>query len=144
MTSADGTPIPAPPPRERRRRPKKDEEGRRREAEKQTWYSDLDESVKESMEARNIKVDGGRVFLALGDSRLKLGTGGYAAVAHASGLLAEGTWVNEADGKIAITWTKALKFDGADWKVVGVETEAGSLVSGFSLTDGKYPAIFVV
>jgi cold shock CspA family protein len=105
VTSADGTACPPPEPRERRRRKKKsaagegdaetsdgaaeDETGEEKPKEKRaprkkndkkpaepSWDADLEESVKEGLESRNIKIVAGKTFLAIGDARLKLGSGG--------------------------------------------------------------------
>jgi cold shock CspA family protein len=43
---------------------------------KPSWEDDLDESVKEGMESRKIKILAGKTFLAIGDARVKLGNGG--------------------------------------------------------------------
>jgi hypothetical protein len=107
-----------------------------------SWYTDLDESVQESLESRSIKVDAGRAFIAIGDSRFKLGTGGYAAVAHKSGILAEGTYTCAADGKIAVTWEHVLKFN-SEWEPSTPDAEAASLVTEIILTDGKKFYLFV-
>jgi CspA family cold shock protein len=104
VTSADGSPCPPPEPRERRRRKKKpstdsgdadadssdkeeDETGEEKPKEKKgrkkndkktepSWDTDLEETVKEGLESRNIKIVAGKTFLAIGDARLKLGSGG--------------------------------------------------------------------
>ena len=101
-----------------------------------TWYTDLDMSVQESLESRGIKVDSGRAFIAIGDARFKFGTGGYAAVAHKSGILAEGTYTCDAEGKIAVAWEHVLKFN-SEWEVSTAEAEADSLVTEIALMDGK-------
>lgn len=43
---------------------------------KPTWDSTLDDSVKEGLESRKLRIVAGKAFLAIGDARLKLGTGG--------------------------------------------------------------------
>jgi hypothetical protein len=103
-----------------------------------SWYSDLDTTVQESLESRSIKVDAGRAFVAIGDARFKLGTGGYAAMAHKSGILAEGTYTCAADGKITVTWEQVLKFDSdSEWKPSTPDAEAASLMTEIVLTDGE-------
>ena len=169
VTSADGTPIPPPDPNRTRNKKKpsesvaavveegkeegtgestKEKKGRTRNkrrgkkeaAPKVDWYSDLDEAVKTSLEGRNIKIESGRVFLSVGDSRLKVGTGGYLTLAHASGLIAEGTYSTEKAGKLTVTWERVLKLDGSTWTVSSVEAENGSLLKEIDLTDGKLRA----
>jgi hypothetical protein len=105
---------------------------------KSDWYSELDEAVQKSMEAKSIKIDSGRIFISIGDARLKVGTGGYITLAHASGLVAEGKYDSGKDGKLAVTWEKVLKLDGADWKASSVEAVNGALLSEIDLTSGKF------
>lgn len=107
-------------------------------APKSDWYSELDEAVKKSMESRSIKVESGRVFISVGDARLKVGTGGYITLAHASGVIAEGSYTSDKTGKLVVTWQKVLKLDGAEWKVSTVEAENGALLKEVDLKDGMY------
>lgn len=102
---------------------------------KQSWYNDLEKSVQESLEKREIKVDAGRAFLSIGDARIKLGTGGYAALAHKTGILAEGKYTCDPKGKIAATWEHVLKHD-TEWKPSTYEAEKSALLGEFTLTDG--------
>lgn len=94
--------------------------------------------MKKSLEGRNIKVESGRVFISVGDARLKVGTGGYITLAHASGVIAEGNYTNDKDGKLTVTWQKVLKLDGSEWKVSTVEAENGALLKEVDLKDGTY------
>mmetsp|Transcript_130647 Transcript_130647/g.194631 ORF Transcript_130647/g.194631 Transcript_130647/m.194631 type:complete len:345 (+) Transcript_130647:56-1090(+) len=103
-------------------------------APKPTWYSELDESVKTAMEANGIKVDGGRAFVAIGDARVKIGTTGYAAMAHTNGIIAEGTYTCEKDGIVKPTWVKVLKFDG-EWKASDATEQKDVLVGDINLSD---------
>ena len=105
---------------------------------KSDWYSELDEAVQKSMEEKGIKIDSGRIFISIGDARLKVGTGGYITLAHASGLVAEGKYDSGKDGKLTVTWEKVLKLDGADWKASSVEAVNGALLSEIDLTSGKF------
>ena len=104
---------------------------------KSDWYSELDEAVQKSMEEKGIKIDSGRIFISIGDARLKVGTGGYITLAHASGLVAEGKYSSGTDGKLTATWEKVLKLDGADWKASSVEAVNGALLSEIDLTNGE-------
>ena len=110
---------------------------------KQSWYNDLEKSVQESLEKKDIKVDAGRAFLAISDARIKLGTGGYAALAHATGILAEGKYTCDAQGKVAVTWENVLKHD-TEWKVSSYEAEKASLLAEFTLTDGTCRNRFIL
>mmetsp|Transcript_67230 Transcript_67230/g.194406 ORF Transcript_67230/g.194406 Transcript_67230/m.194406 type:complete len:309 (+) Transcript_67230:105-1031(+) len=100
-----------------------------------TWYSELDAEVQKAMEGRGIKLEAGRVFISVGDARLKVGTGGYITLAHKSGVVAEGKYTSDKDGKLVITWEKALKLDGDEWKASTVEAENGALMKELSLKD---------
>lgn len=103
---------------------------------KSDWYSELDEAVQKSMEEKSIKMDSGRVFIAIGDARLKVGTGGYITLAHASGLIAEGKYSSAKDGKLTVTWEKVLKLEGEEWKASSVDN--GALLKEIDLTAGKF------
>ena len=96
------------------------------------------------MADRSIKIEAGRAFVSLGDSRLKVGTGGYITLAHASGMVAEGTYTCSKDGKVMVTWQHVLKLDGEEWKLSSVEEQNGALVKEFSLTDGTLSAQHVL
>lgn len=98
----------------------------------------MDDSVKEKLESLGIKIEGGKAFIAYGDARIKLGTLAYAAFAHASGMIAEGTFSVETNGKFLANWTKVLKYDGSDWKLSSLEEEKDNLVTDLSLVDGKF------
>jgi hypothetical protein len=122
--------------RRRRKNGKKPEDGNTKPPAK-SWYDDLDESVQKSLESRSIKVDSGRVFITVGGARIKLGTGGYTALAHANGIIAEGTYTHDEAGKVAATWNSVLKYDGTEWKASAVDEESDALVTEISLADGK-------
>eukprot|EP00538_Stauroneis_constricta_P013409 CAMPEP_0119549396 /NCGR_PEP_ID=MMETSP1352-20130426/3095_1 /TAXON_ID=265584 /ORGANISM="Stauroneis constricta, Strain CCMP1120" /LENGTH=335 /DNA_ID=CAMNT_0007594929 /DNA_START=78 /DNA_END=1085 /DNA_ORIENTATION=- len=110
--------------------------GRSRKPPRPSWFSELDSTVQESMTARDIKVMGGRCFLAIGDTtRIKLGTDGYAALAHSKGLLAEGTYKTLPDGTVTIDWPKIIKVDGDEWKATTAEAESDAIVGELKLTD---------
>ncbi|KAL3923553.1 MAG: hypothetical protein SGILL_001592 [Bacillariaceae sp.] len=164
VTSADGTPCPGPEPRKRRPKKsssgaKEDEAteddngkengkggGDRRSkntgtkpaalAKKEdSWENDLDENVKKALESKSLAINGGRAFLAIGDARIKLGTDGYAALAHSAALLAEGKWTVEPNGVVTITWERVLKLDGDEWAPSTAEAEKEILVSEINLVD---------
>lgn len=110
----------------------------KKETTKTDWYSELDESVQKAMEGRSIKIESGRAFLSVGDARLKVGTGGYITLAHSSGIVAEGKYTCDKDGKLAATWEKVLKLDGSEWKVSTVDAENGALLKAIDLKDGTW------
>ena len=51
-----------------RRRRKNSKNGKQGEPAPGSWYAELEETVQKSMESRNIKIDGGRAFLPIGDA----------------------------------------------------------------------------
>jgi type IV secretory pathway VirB10-like protein len=105
-------------------------------APKSDWYSELDEDVQKAMEGRSITIESGRVFLSVGDARMKVGTGGYITLAHSSGLVAEGTYISTKEGKLTATWDRVLKLEGEEWKTSTVEAENGALLKEIDLKDG--------
>lgn len=125
--------------RNRKKTPKKEAPPK-----KSDWYSELDEAVQKSIEAKGIKIDSGRVFISVGDARLKVGTGGYITLAHASGLVAEGKYTSDKNGKLSVTWEKVLKLDGAEWKASSVDAGNGALLKEIDLTTGTFKSIGVV
>ena len=103
-----------------------------------SWETGLDESVQAAMKSKDLKVDGGRAFLSIGDARLKLGTDGYSALAHAEAVLAEGTWTVEPNGIVAIAWDRVLKLGDSEWVLSMVDDEKEFLLTEINLSDGKY------
>lgn len=164
ITSADGTPIPIPDPsrkknkktakengapgeeakgesggegaKDGKKKKTRNRKGKKEGAAKTTWFSELDEEVQKSMEGRSIKIESGRAFVSVGDARLKVGTGGYITLAHAGGILAEGTYTSEKDGKLSATWERVIKLEGDEWKATSVEAENGALLKVVDLADG--------
>lgn len=113
-------------------------------APKSDWYTELDEAVQKSIEGRSIKIESGRAFLSVGDARLKVGTGGYITLAHTSGLVAEGTYTSDKEGKLVATWERVLKLDGEEWKTSSVEVENGTLLKEIDLKDGTWTRLDMV
>ena len=77
----------------------------------------------------------GTVDVAFGENRIKLGTGGYSSMAGAKGILAEGKFQCDADGKADFTFDKVIEFIDGEWKHALVEES--NLPSTILLTDGK-------
>ena len=73
------------------------------------------------------------IDVALDDSRIKLGQGGYAGLAHASGMVGEGSYVCDADGLVKFTWERCLKYKDGKWS----KGETSELLQSFSLVNGK-------
>jgi len=101
-----------------------------------SWETGLEESVQVAMKLKDIKVDAGRAFLSIGDARVKLGTDGYSALAHAEALLAEGTWTVEPNGVVTTTWDRVLKLgDNNEWILSTVVDEKELLLTEINLSD---------
>lgn len=147
ITSADGSPCPGTElrqtrSRQQRRSKKKDEHGDEVSANDNkeikrpySWGGNLEENVQVAMKSKDIEVDGGRAFLSIGDARVKLGTDGYAALAHVEAILAEGKWDVLPNGIVSITWDRVLKLDENEWTLSTVADVAEFLLSEINLSD---------
>lgn len=94
----------------------------------------MNEDVKNLLKEKNIRTATGTIDVALGDVRVKLGTHGYASVAHADGIIGEGTFVCGEDGVATFTWEHCI-FHSGSW--IMDNEKAASLPSFLSLSDGK-------
>jgi hypothetical protein len=131
--------------------PRKSRNNRRREAGEQAprtgnvkgppkprdpfWHEDLSDAVKAALAEKEIRTSTGTIDVSVGDSRVKLGTNGYSSMAHADGIIAEGSFTCDADGNAAFVWSHCISFSNGDW--VASAEKMPSLVSSFSLSDGK-------
>jgi len=79
------------------------------------WHLVLSEDVTSSLETKGIRTTTGTIDVSVGPSRIKLGTGGYASIAHADGILAEGTFTADADGIVSLSWDKCIEFVSGEW-----------------------------
>ena len=82
------------------------------------WHEGaLSEDVKKVLTDKSIRTSTGTLDISFGDARIKLGTRSYSSVAHAAGLLAEGSFECDADGNVTLEWKRAIKFDmdSAEW-----------------------------
>jgi hypothetical protein len=61
----------------------------------------------------------------------------YAAFAHACGLIAEGKFACEANGKVSVTWDHVLKLDESEWKASTTDAAKDVLLFEISLADGE-------
>jgi cold shock CspA family protein len=71
------------------------------------------------------------VDVALGDARVKLGQGGYAGLAHASGMVGEGTYKCDENGAITFDWERCLIFADGNW----AKADTSELMPSMSLAD---------
>lgn len=92
------------------------------------FHDVIEEDVKVLIKATG--VDLGRkmtVDVALGDSRIKLGQGGYAGLANASGMVGEGTYTCDEKGQVTFTWERCLAFADGKWSSGDMEKLIKSL-----------------
>jgi hypothetical protein len=100
------------------------------------WEQDLEENVQVAMKSKDIEVDGGRAFLSIGDARMKLGTDGYAALAHTEAILAEGKWTVVPNGIVSVTWERVLNLVNNEWTLSNIVDVAGFLLNEVDLSNG--------
>mmetsp|Transcript_61361 Transcript_61361/g.72887 ORF Transcript_61361/g.72887 Transcript_61361/m.72887 type:complete len:320 (-) Transcript_61361:216-1175(-) len=99
------------------------------------WHSILEANVKAALDEKDIRTTTGTLDVSVGSARVKLGTQQYASIAHADGLLGEGTFDCAADGSCSLTWSKCLEFKDGEW--VKKEGPNFGLVTSLSLVDGN-------
>jgi hypothetical protein len=100
---------------------------------------DITPEVKAKMQEKKLDMRQTSLLVAIDKCRVKFGPEGYAALAHADGIMAEGTFTCDGDGKVDLTWKNMLKFEGGEWKTADPISSASSgvLVSSFNWSDGK-------
>lgn len=103
------------------------------------WHDSLSDEVKLALRNKNIRTSTGTIDVALGSARIKLGTRGYSSMAHADGILVEGSFTCSDSGDVTFEWKRALEFD-AEWKPLD---NLGGLVSYISLSDDAVGAVGV-
>jgi len=98
------------------------------------FHAALEEDVKKKMQEKGLEL-GKRttVDVAVGDTRIKLGQGGYAGCALASAVVGEGTYTCDANGTVTFKWERCLECKDKAWKT----GDPASLVSTISLADRK-------
>lgn len=98
------------------------------------WHEALEESVIAALDSKSIRHSTGTVDVSLDKARMKLGTRGYASMAHADGILAEGTFSSTPAGVVTLAWARALSFSEGEWKTYSTD----QLLATLTLTDGTY------
>jgi len=100
------------------------------------WHESLNEAVKGMLEEKSIRTSTGTIDVSLGDARVKLGTNGYSSMAHADGILAEGSFTCDTDGNAAFTWEHCIAYDKAagQWAASG---DKSALLTALSLADAN-------
>lgn len=100
---------------------------------KTIWHDGLSDEVKESLKAKEIRTSTGTIDIALGAARIKLGTRGYSSMAHAEGLLVEGSFDCDQGGNVTFEWKRAIQFEiGQGWMP---RVDLISLIGQVSLMD---------
>jgi len=129
---------------------KKDGEGDKKEGEKgdsdkkpngtgggrkprKRFDDDITADVKAKMKDKKLDMRQTSLLLSMEKTRLKFGPDGYAALAHADGIMAEGTFTCDDEGKVTLTWKNMLKFEGGEWKTGDASSK--DVVSSFNWTD---------
>lgn len=97
------------------------------------------EEVIEAMKEKKLDMRQATILVAIDNARLKFGPDGYAALCHADGIMAEGTFTCDESANVAITWRNVLKYEDDAWKPSDPlsNTSNGSLVSAFNWKDEK-------
>mmetsp|Transcript_2341 Transcript_2341/g.5188 ORF Transcript_2341/g.5188 Transcript_2341/m.5188 type:complete len:270 (+) Transcript_2341:173-982(+) len=101
------------------------------------WHEVLNDSVKEALQGKGIRTSTGTIDVSVGDARVKLGTRGYSSMAHAQGIIAEGTFECDADGNAKFNWEHCISFDSASGAWVATPDKAATLLSTLSLSDAN-------
>lgn len=84
------------------------------------WHASLNPDVKSALETKGIRTTTGTIDIAIGPTRIKLGTGGYSSAAHAAGILGEGKFSCENDGQATFLWENVVSFCNTEWKCVNI------------------------
>jgi len=100
------------------------------------WHESIDDSVKSMIEEKTIRMTTGTIDVSVGDARVKLGTNGYSSMAHAGGILAEGSFACDNDGNATFTWAHFTAFDKgtSEWVSTG---DQSMLPTSFCLADAN-------
>ena len=102
------------------------------------WHDELNDNVKNALAAKDIRKTTGTIDVSVGSARVKLGTNGYSSVAHARGLLAEGSFTCDEEGNVSLTWEHRLVCANGLWSATD---DNSTLPSAFNLADGEYEMI---
>jgi cold shock CspA family protein len=132
VTLPGGSSLPMPKRRPRKLRGKPTRNRRRKKRQQPLFRDAIDETIREKIKERGLDLASkNTVDVAIGDARIKLGSGSYAGFVHKDGIVAEGTYSCDEEGTVVIDWSKSLIFVDGKW----VENDPSSLLSTFSLTD---------
>mmetsp|Transcript_39279 Transcript_39279/g.45837 ORF Transcript_39279/g.45837 Transcript_39279/m.45837 type:complete len:320 (-) Transcript_39279:365-1324(-) len=105
--------------------------GEPKQAQQPFWHEILDESVKSALEMKSISTASGTIDVSIGKDRIKFGTGGYASMANADALVAEGTFLCTSDGIVSLSWIKCIALSNGVW--AGEDATLKGLTTSVSL-----------
>lgn len=120
----------------------KENTGRGGRQPRKRFDTDISDEIKQKMKAKKFDMRQNSLLVTIDKTRLKFGPEGYAALAHADGILAEGSFTCDEKGDVAITWKNMLKYEGDEWK--SQDAKSGGLVDSFNWSDGKFYFGFVL
>lgn len=99
------------------------------------FHDSINEAAKEAITGKGIELGQKMTIdVAIGDTRIKLGQGGYAGLAHSSGMVGEGTYICNENGVVTFDWERCLEFIGGSW----TSGSTSKLMTSLSLTAGKF------
>lgn len=100
------------------------------------WHDLLEDHVKSVLHnAKRISTETGTLDVSVDKTvKVKLGTAGYASMAHADGIVAEGTFACTPEGTVSLHWARAISFQNGEWQTT---SSVSDLLSTFSLVDGE-------
>lgn len=107
------------------------------------WHDSLTNDVKTTLSEKGIRTITGTLDVALGSARIKLGSRGYASMAHADGILVEGSFSFDVNGSIAVDWKNAIEFDvvNNEWKALEDFENHPEIMTSVSLMDDSVIAV---
>lgn len=105
-----------------------------------TFHEHLSDEIKDKVQAKGVELGSkSTVDVAIGNARIKLGQGGYAGLADASGKVGEGTYTCDDKGLVSFTWERAIEFTSDGWQ----SCDTASLPATLSLPEGAYSDVVV-
>ena len=131
VTGVGGAPL-TPPPREKRRSRKKTAPEVEKPARDPPFHDVLNDNAKAKITEHGLKLVRNTVDLAMGGARIKLGQGGYASLVDAAGVIGEGTFACDENGKVDFTWERCLKIKDGAWAMAEVK----DLMASVHLAEG--------
>jgi len=99
--------------------------------------SGFTEEIKEKLKEKKFDMRQTSILVIVDKARVKFGPDGYAALANADGVLAEGKFTCDDKGTVALEWTNMLKYEDDEWKPQDEAAREG-LVKSFNWSDGMW------